>query len=114
MESINTDLEYAKWLHREINGLAEEEDINELQSPDLNCNNLVNKRSSVIEILSDDSEREGSIVGRSAPHRSRSPIHGVVKNEVTFEHQQAITVNENQFQESEMIFVEIFVDVLYT
>lgn len=100
MESINTDLEYAKWLHRQINGLAEGEDINELQSSDVNRNNLVNKRSSVIEILSDDSEREESIIGRSAPHRSRSPIQGVVKNEVTFEHQQAIMVIKNNFQES--------------
>lgn len=100
MANIESDFEFAQRLHREINGMAAGLDPGELPSRlplPVKKINSKNKRTSIIEILSDESETEQTpqeaVVGRSALPRSRSPLHKVV-SKVTFENQQAVTVNK--------------------
>lgn len=85
-QSSESDFDFARRLYKELNGLESvpiDENDNRMLAPNGNFN------ISVVE-LSDDEEAEAGIVAR--PNRSRSPIMKV-ETGVTFENQQAITVN---------------------
>lgn len=85
-QSADTDFDFALRLYKELNGFASE-------AIDSNDNRMLarnrNHNISVVE-LSDDDETEAEIQART--HRSRSPIKKV-ESAVSFENQQAITVN---------------------